>query len=992
MVEPLARIRAYLDGLARRERRLLIVRGVLWGVAVWGLAWVLLAAAVSFNRVTPGQGPFSLAIAAVLGTAALLAPLRVWREAADPRRQAARIEVIEPGLRGELLLVLDRASRPLGSPVLVARVAVRTAEHLASVAPERAHPGRVVRRAAAFAAVSVVLLGLAAALLPVGPLAALAALIAPVPPVTASVVAQADGPRALLGDVSLRYMYPTYTGLEPMDVPNSSGEVHAPPGTRVEIRARTAVAYEAAVFEVYDRPPEPVEIVAGRGLGAAFTVAGPGVWRFRFGDLPSPDYRIIPDPDLPPDVAVDVPRRQLTLATDQALPLQWSARDDYGIRRVVVEVKQGTSVREVEIRRPLDAPRTLGEVARILPAVLGLRPGDRATLRVGAWDNDDVSGSKAGWSAPIEVEVVGPGGAGQRAMENRRKLRDLLVQVLADFLVEPSPPFAQGSAGPAWASTANTRFEEFDALVQGIWGGVEGTGIDYSAVKEVNGRRRELMGFTHGLSGGGLGPKDRDALSRLHSAQVESIEGAILLFDQILRQAAAARMADLAQRVAEAAESLQKDFADLTREAALARLDQVERLLEQLMAEAAKTGDAAVQEYVNQRGEQLKALMDEVRKAIAEGRMEDARRLMERLAQQLDDLAKGLQEAQQQQSESSDKLKKAMEQLEGELAQLAQEQAGLREQAEAAREKFGQDMEKEVNAWEDAEKRAISVVENLQGVGPVVGAVGLPPMLSRAAGDALAEAQGLLDSIRARDLETAVSRLDRAAFAAEGLDAALQATARRTPSLSGDLVPPRKTVVAQRAELEKIREILERMMERQASQSPQLQQELQKLAQQEQALHERAQATQGRAAQVARALPMKAPGLERGATQGAEQSERAAQAMSEGDAMAAEGGARAAEEGFRQALDALDQAKDNLKQMQQAAQQSGKQEGKEGAGADQPPGNEPSSDPGEVVLPAPEEFQTPEAYRDALLRGMAGEVPEEYQGMNRRYYEELVRQ
>jgi hypothetical protein len=45
-----------------------------------------------------------------------------------------------------------------------------------------------------------------------------------------------------------------------------------------------------------------------------------------------------------------------------------------------------------------------------------------------------------------------------------------------------------------------------------------------------------------------------------------------------------------------------------------------------------------------------------------------------------------------------------------------------------------------------------------------------------------------------------------------------------------------------------------------------------------------------------------------------------------------------------------------------------------------------------VELPAPELFQTPEAYRRALLEGMSGEVPEEFEALKKRYYEELVRQ
>ena len=43
-------------------------------------------------------------------------------------------------------------------------------------------------------------------------------------------------------------------------------------------------------------------------------------------------------------------------------------------------------------------------------------------------------------------------------------------------------------------------------------------------------------------------------------------------------------------------------------------------------------------------------------------------------------------------------------------------------------------------------------------------------------------------------------------------------------------------------------------------------------------------------------------------------------------------------------------------------------------------------------LAEPEDFRTPEEYRQALLRGMEGDVPEEYRALKRRYYEELVHQ
>jgi len=73
--------------------------------------------------------------------------------------------------------------------------------------------------------------------------------------------------------------------------------------------------------------------------------------------------------------------------------------------------------------------------------------------------------------------------------------------------------------------------------------------------------------------------------------------------------------------------------------------------------------------------------------------------------------------------------------------------------------------------------------------------------------------------------------------------------------------------------------------------------------------------------------------------------------------------------------------------MQQAMQQQ-----REGDGEGQGGGQQPSPGDQRIEIPAPEDFQTPEAYRRALLEGMAGDVPEEYRALKRRYYEELVRQ
>ena len=79
-------------------------------------------------------------------------------------------------------------------------------------------------------------------------------------------------------------------------------------------------------------------------------------------------------------------------------------------------------------------------------------------------------------------------------------------------------------------------------------------------------------------------------------------------------------------------------------------------------------------------------------------------------------------------------------------------------------------------------------------------------------------------------------------------------------------------------------------------------------------------------------------------------------------------------------------------QMQQSmSQMRGEQQGQGGEG-DKSEGEGADQERQSIEIPAPEEFQTPEAYRRALLEGMSGDVPDEYEALKRRYYEDLVRQ
>lgn len=998
MPEPLARIHAALMHLARRERRLLLLRAFVGGVGAVALAWAVLATLVNTGWASRASGPWWVLLAGVTAACVAAWPLRAWHSVRDVRRQAARVEDLRPELRGALLTVLDHQARPAPDGVaaspLLGRMAQRVVPTVAEVPAAQAWPATPLRRSGALAALALAALGAVGLVWERGPVEALAALLDPLEVAPVAEEAPVDGPRALVGDITLRYLYPTYTRMEPLEVPNSNGDVRAPPGTKVEIRARSAEAHERAALRVYDAEPVAIEVFDGRELRGELTVAGGGVWRFEFEDLPSPDYRIVPDPDLPPDVSVEAARRTLAVNADKPLYLRWTTRDDYGVRELEVEVAQGGEKRRVSIRKLLDAPReAMGEV-RLTPAELGLGPGDEATLRIASWDNDEVSGSKVGYSSAIQVKVLGPKGRAARQDRYRRLIRDALVLVLADFVVEPSPVADEGDRAAAWSTTANGRYEEFDRLVQEAWGGAESDTFDATLVRTVGERRRELFSFARSLKGAGsLSDRDGATFAGLQDGHTESLEGAILMLDQVIRAAAVADLAALVEEVAREAGDLNEDFAKLTAPEALARLDKFERLFGQLAREAAKLDEGDLREFINDRSASARGLMAEIRKALAEGRMDEARELLERLATQMRQMAEDMADMQARRDAQSKETEDMLAKLKEELSGLREDQQALRERTEAAREKHGQDMDQAVESWQQVEKLAAGIVERQRALEGDLGPFQEADYGNRAAlEDARSEADGLHDSARGRDLETALERADRLADAMAWLQQRAASAQRRGTSPGADLGAADRVLRQQRADVEKVRRLLEEMARQQAKTSPALQQELQQMAEQQQQLAERAEQAAKHAEQLAGQLPMQAPGLERGTRQAADQGRRAAEAMQQGEAMEAEGGQRAAEAGLQEAEQALEEAQRNMEQMQRASRSSrGQQDQGEGEeGKEDGDGGSVSDE--DIPLPAPEEFLTPEEYRRALLEGMEGDVPEEYKALNRRYYEELVRQ
>ncbi len=986
VTDPHHRLRAALQVLARRERGLLVARAALGASGTLSLAFAGLGSLLAWGGGGSRSIPGGLAGAALLTLGALAFGVRGYARAGRVREQAARLEGHAPELRGALLAVLDRETRPMGSVALLERMATRVVQQVIEVPPACLHPASGLRAPAGWALAGLACLLATTAFGAWSPAQIFAALQRPEAAQNAPIVT--DGPRALVGDLALRYVYPAYTRMEPVTVENSNGAIHAPPGTRVEVRARAAVRYERAAIQSYDTPPVLASADDHRQLAGNVVVAGPGIWRFVLNDTPSPDFMIVPEPDLPPDVTADAPARRVEVAVDVPLPIAWTAGDDFGLVELLLEIREGTKTRVVPMEKLLGEPREAGSRMDTSARELGISAGSTVTLRIGASDNDAVTGSKIGWSLPIEVEVLGPRGRAARDERLRLALRDALVTSLAVHVLEAVPGVADGAAANAWMERVDGAYASFDLVRVELPADGFPT-FDARVVGRVMEARRALASAAGGL-GRTASARDLSGLAEAQGAHLTTLENAILALDQALRMAAMASVAELVGSLADEAKELDADLSALTPAQARARLDQLERQLQQLDGRAEALDEGTLKEFVAERSAQARTLASEIRKALAEGRSQDAAVLMERLADQLEAMRRDLQEMQSRGQKSQDDSAKAMKELQAELEALQADQGALRTRTEQARDTHGANLDAAVAAWKEIEQLAVALADSVRASErerPVFRAANYA---NRAAlDDARTETDGLRDSVRARDLGTAHER------ALRSVDALTWLTRR-----AGGPADPSFAPVARGMNLQAVRilSLLERLQRQATRTSPELQRALEDLAAEQRALDTRSDKVAKTAEQVAQGLPMDAPGLKEGTRSAVEQSSAASEALAGGDAMRAEGAQRAAEDGYAEAIAALRQAQQDMKDLQQAASGKGGGSGERGQrkGEKGDDGGKPGNGEGvraeDFVLPKPDAFQTPEAYRKALLEGMQGAVPEEYKALNRRYYEELVRQ
>jgi chromosome segregation ATPase len=1039
-------IERVLVGARRRRGRVALVVAAGWGLGAVLAALFLGALVLSRRPEVAAARPVAWAVAGAAALAALAWAARSIARNRSPEDVARALGAAEPSLRSDLVSSVQLEREYAGTAARghsvemvdehVARTAARAAAlDLARVVPDR--PARRAKRALAAAA-----LANAALLVVLGrPLAlgyARLAGLAPLPKVAPRIT-------PITGDVELTYRFPAYMDRAEQTLSGTGGEIRAPKGTEVTLRARAdrevdeaQVVVEAAAGPA--GPPasgervaakvHPLRVEGRRDLLGHFVVEGGGAYRFRFtrGEkvlAEGPPIPVVVEADAFPEIRVVAPRQELEVQPGARVGIEWTAGDDYGLGRLALILKrEGAGEQRTELR-DLGGARREGGQHLLDTASLRLSEGERVLYWLEVVDNDAVSGPKRAASTTHSLKVYSAAEHRRLAAERAQRLWEELVSHLAERLEffeagrrEWDPPrLAQAQAMDGRTRALHERFAQGAAelrrdraapreLAQALANVAAGVAERERALSSLRDSLARL--FTFQRDDSPLVRRVEDLDDRLD----RELEKDVLYLEQLLDQQRAedlVRMArELTQRrrdLAALAEKLRDDPGEETKRQLLAQIQAMRQRMEELARRMGELAKGIQDEHMNaealaelMKSQDAAAGLDAAEKALRDGDLEEAMRRLDALGNAMEELLAAMERTAGRPGEQNRELARELRALKGELDALEQDQQRLAQRTEQEKRAYQREVGRRL---EDADAKA----ERLQKLAAearrqVEGArAGLTPRSEHDFEAARDRLQDLERALATRDLDAALESARKAVPPTERLAAGLRedlSLLERYPRmLPGDpqaMRDARRSAQGAVGPAREVKDELERLFPDPRSVLPKdAQARLEEQSRRQDELARRANELRERMQQLGEQAPIFPPQAGESLRDAQDQMQGAAGELSQRNPQRGHGRQQ-------QAMDALARFRSGMEQM--ARRQGGQGEGggfpypfamqgAEAGGGREGDGFDPSEE--RVEIPGADPQRGSEEFRRDLLEAMKQGTPERYRGEVSRYYQEIVK-
>jgi hypothetical protein len=477
--------------------------------------------------------------------------------------------------------------------------------------------------------------------------------------------------RPFIRELQVEVEYPAYSGMPPTRLGAQRGDVTALRGSTVRVRSFLAGPdVGAAYIELTSGERIPMEVEDGAAVGA-FDVRSHDEYAVVLQstdgtqNLDPIRYEVRAVDDEAPSVSLLSPEPDHSLSDDLTTTVVGKISDDYGFSRLrlnyrLVESRYRTPSRESHsVSIPIDTPRPREQdVAirwRVSEGPLDPVPGDVIEYYLEVWDNDAISGAKAGRSAVHRVRVPS---LTERYRDTDAQQRD--IQDEMQRLMDDAQDFRQ----------------QFDRLQDDLRGRREADWQDRRQVETLQQRQEQMQ--------------DRaDELSRKMESLTREMEENNLLTPETL----------------ETYKELQRVIEEINSPELMEALQQLQEALEELDLGKMQESMQEFRFNEEQYKQRLERTLELFKRARAMQQIEQAQRMAEEVARQQENI--------REQTESLDQQDAAGQ--EGQNAQQDPTDSAGGDQGDA-REQVAQDQERLADDMSELEEKLDQIGDQLREI------------------------------------------------------------------------------------------------------------------------------------------------------------------------------------------------------------------------------------------------------------------------------------
>lgn len=495
-----------------------------------------------------------------------------------------------------------------------------------------------------------------------------------------------------IGNLRIALYPPHYTGLPTQTI--QGGNVEGIKGSTLRFEATSSKEVVRAKLLLDEGRELPLKII-GRTLQGSLVLLQSQRYQILVEDAlgfrNSPiSYEIRVRPDGFPVVEILRPTEELEINGDETLPLEYSARDDFGIQEVSLVISVGARQEKLPIlkegnKRLIARERFNWELGK-----LALREGEEALYHLEALDNDTISGPKLGTSRALRLRLRNLKGEHQKVADMIHELSNQMVDLLADHLEAPLSSEKESGRSPETADkNLDQRLLEMMKRIEEAMERSEKDRLsDFATWSDLEALKRNLQFTKDGLLRQKEQASAAEEKAKLQDEISSELERMSLLTEEISKRLKSQEMAAAAQDLMKSQERLLDSLdrlksGDKNLDAILKEISRLANLLGSLQQNLSQFASRLPDDFVNNdavRGlsfSEMFSTLEEIRKKLRQGDIEAAMRLARELFNQMASMVAALQNAQQMAMSST------MGRMQGEMMRSTSElQQILREQQE----------------------------------------------------------------------------------------------------------------------------------------------------------------------------------------------------------------------------------------------------------------------------------------------------------------------